>query len=560
MIKNKLKDKITLRPRGRKVDFEVLNALEKLLNTDFYRRDHLIEYLHIIQDTHGAITKDYMTALASLMEISLTEVYEVATFYHHFDVVESDDDKPPALTVRVCDSVSCEMNGAKELAQTLDNYFKGTVRVQKVPCIGRCQSAPAAVVKMNPVDNATFEKVKKAVNDKAYAPEIPNYINLESYIEDGGYKIYRSICDEKISSDDAVNILESSELKGLGGAGFPAGRKWRILRDQQAPRLLAVNIDEGEPGTFKDRYYLESDPHRFFEGMLIASKVVGIDKIYIYLRDEYPAVKIIMEKELDKIKEKFDGIPEIEMRRGAGAYICGEESAMIESIEGKRGMPRLRPPFVAQVGLFGRPTLEHNMETLFWIRDILDKGASWFADQGVNGRKGFRSFSVSGRVKQPGVHLAPAGITVQELIDDYAGGMIEGHSFYGYFPGGASGGILPASMNNIPLDFGTLEEHGCFIGSAAVVILSDKDRARDAAKTTIDFFKHESCGKCTPCRAGTSKASELMKSEQWDTDLLQDLSQTMSDASICGLGQAASNPVKSVLKYFPDEVKDVSKA
>ncbi len=560
MMKNKLKDKITLRPRGRKVDFEVLSALEKLLNTDFYRRDHLIEYLHIIQDTHGAITKDYMTALASLMGISLTEVYEVATFYHHFDVVESDDDKPPALTVRVCDSVSCEMNGANELAQTLDNYFKGTVRVQKVPCIGRCQSAPAAVVKMNPVDNATFEKIKKAVNDKAYVPEIPNYINLESYIEDGGYEIYRSICDQKISKDDAVNILESSELKGLGGAGFPAGRKWRILRDQQAPRLLAVNIDEGEPGTFKDRYYLESDPHRFFEGMLIASKVVGIDKIYIYLRDEYPAVKIIMEKELDKIKEKFDGIPEIEMRRGAGAYICGEESAMIESIEGKRGMPRLRPPFVAQVGLFGRPTLEHNMETLFWIRDILDKGAAWFADQGVNGRKGFRSFSVSGRVKQPGVHLAPAGITVQELIDNYAGGMLDGHSFYGYFPGGASGGILPASMNNIPLDFGTLEEHGCFIGSAAVVILSDKDRARDAAKTTIDFFKHESCGKCTPCRAGTSKASELMKSEQWDTDLLQDLSQTMSDASICGLGQAASNPVKSVLKYFPNEVKDVSKA
>ena len=560
MMKNKLKDKITLRPRGRKVDFKVLEALEKLLNIDSYRRDHLIEYLHIIQDAHGAITKDYMTALASLMGISLTEVYEVATFYHHFDVVESDDDKPPALTVRVCDSVSCEMNGAKELAQTLDNYFKGTVRVQKVPCIGRCQSAPAAVVKMNPVDNATFEKVKKTVNDKAYAPEIPNYKNLESYIEDGGYKIYQSICDEKMSADDAVNILESSELKGLGGAGFPAGRKWRILRDQQAPRLLAVNIDEGEPGTFKDRYYLESDPHRFFEGMLIASKVVGIDKIYIYLRDEYPAVKIIMEKELDKIKEKFDGIPEIEMRRGAGAYICGEESAMIESIEGKRGMPRLRPPFVAQVGLFGRPTLEHNMETLFWIRDILDKGASWFADQGVNGRKGFRSFSVSGRVKQPGVHLAPAGITVQELIDDYAGGMLEGHSFYGYFPGGASGGILPASMNNIPLDFGTLEEHGCFIGSAAVVILSDKDRARDAAKTTIDFFKHESCGKCTPCRAGTSKASELMKSEQWDTDLLHDLSQTMSDASICGLGQAASNPVKSVLKYFPNEVKDVSKA
>jgi NADH:ubiquinone oxidoreductase subunit F (NADH-binding)/NADH:ubiquinone oxidoreductase subunit E len=558
-MKKTLKNKITLRPRGRKVDFDVLDKLETILDTSSYRRDHLIEYLHKIQDSQGAITKKYMTALASLIGISQTEVYEVATFYHHFDVVDTDSDKPPSLTVRICDSVTCEMNGANELAKTLDDYYKGTVRIQKVPCIGRCQSAPAAVVKFNPIDNATFKEIKKNVDAKAFHPEIPDYINLDKYISDGGYQIYESIINEKISHESAVEILEASELKGLGGAGFPAGRKWRILREQEAPRLLAINIDEGEPGTFKDRFYLESDPHRFFEGMLIASRVVGIDKIYIYLRDEYPAVKNIMESEIDKIKNHFTDIPEIEMRRGAGAYICGEESAMIESIEGKRGMPRLRPPFVAQVGLFGRPTLEHNMETLFWIRDILDKGSEWFANQGVNGRKGLRSFSVSGRVKKPGVHLAPAGITVQKLIDDYAGGMLDGHEFYGYFPGGASGGILPASMNNIPLDFGTLEEYGCFIGSAAVVILSDKDKARDAAKTTIDFFKHESCGKCTPCRAGTSKASELMQDKKWNISLLEDLAQTMSDASICGLGQAASNPVKSVLKYFSNEVKDVSK-
>ena len=558
-MKKTLKNKITLRPRGRKVDFDVLGKLETILDTSSYRRDHLIEYLHKIQDSQGAITKNYMTALASLMGISQTEVYEVATFYHHFDVVDTDSDKPPSLTVRICDSVTCEMNGANELAKTLDDYYKGTVRIQKVPCIGRCQSAPAAVVKFNPIDNATFKEIKKNVDAKVFHPEIPDYIDLDKYISGGGYEIYESIINEKISHESVVEVLEASELKGLGGAGFPAGRKWRILREQEAPRLLAINIDEGEPGTFKDRFYLESDPHRFFEGMLIASRVVGIDKIYIYLRDEYPAVKNIMEAEIDKIKSHFKDIPEIEMRRGAGAYICGEESAMIESIEGKRGMPRLRPPFVAQVGLFGRPTLEHNMETLFWIRDILDKGSDWFANQGVNGRKGLRSFSVSGRIKKPGVHLAPAGITVQKLIDDYAGGMLDGHEFYGYFPGGASGGILPASMNDIPLDFGTLEEYGCFIGSAAVVILSDKDKARNAAKTTIDFFKHESCGKCTPCRAGTSKASELMKEKKWNISLLEDLSQTMSDASICGLGQAASNPVKSVLKYFSNEVKDVGK-
>ena len=350
--------------------------------------------------------------------------------------------------------------------------------------------------------------------------------------------------------------LENSNLRGLGGAGFPAGKKWRILKEQNAPRLLAVNIDEGEPGTFKDRHYLESDPHRFFEGMLIACEVVGIDKIYIYLRDEYAAVRKIMADELEKIKSKYkNSIPQIELRRGAGAYICGEESAMIESIEGKKGMPRLRPPFVAQVGLFGRPTLEHNMETLYWVRDIAEKGADWFTSHGRNGRKGLRSFSVSGRVNKPGVHLAPAGITVKELIDEYAGGMIEGHKFHAYFPGGASGGILPSHLSAIPLDFDTLNEYDCFIGSAAIIILSDKDAVTQAASTTMSFFEHESCGKCTPCRVGTSKATKLMGQTKWDIDLLKDLAKVMSDSSICGLGQAASNPLKSVIKYFPEEIK-----
>jgi len=555
-IKSKLKKNKKLRQRGRKVNFEIRDELINLLKVNSYRRDHLIEYLHVIQDNKGHINEDFMAALADLMEISQTEVYEVATFYHHFDIIKSDQKKPPALTVRVCDSVTCEINGANELAQNLDDYFKGTIRIQKVPCIGRCQNAPVAVVKFNPVDNATLKNVKQAVDARDYLPSIPNYVDMEEYIRRDGYKLFEKVKNDDAEKERVLKELENSNLRGLGGAGFPAGKKWRILKEQNAPRLLAVNIDEGEPGTFKDRHYLESDPHRFFEGMLIASEVVGIDKIYIYLRDEYAAVRKIMADELEKIISKYkNSIPQIELRRGAGAYICGEESAMIESIEGKKGMPRLRPPFVAQVGLFGRPTLEHNMETLYWVRDISEKGASWFTSHGRNGRKGLRSFSVSGRVNKPGVHLAPAGITVKELIDEFAGGMIDGHKFHAYFPGGASGGILPSHMSAIPLDFDTLNEYDCFIGSAAIIILSDKDAVTQAASTTMSFFEHESCGKCTPCRVGTSKATKLMGQAKWDIDLLKDLAKVMSDSSICGLGQAASNPLKSVIKYFPEEIK-----
>ena len=555
-IKRKLQKNKKLRNRGRQVNFEVRDKLVKLLGVSNYRRDHLIEYLHVIQDSQGHINEEFMTALANLLKISQTEVYEVATFYHHFDIIKGDEKIPPSLTVRVCDSVTCEINGANELAQNLDDYFKGTVRIQKVPCIGRCQSAPVAVVKFNPVDNANLKNVKQAVDAKEYNPSIPKYINMEEYINNGGYKLLNKLKNNEVDGDKILTELENSNLRGLGGAGFPAGKKWRILKDQPSPRLLAINIDEGEPGTFKDRFYLEMDPHRFFEGMLIASEVVGIDKIYIYLRDEYAAVRILMTKELIKLRDKFkDKIPEIELRRGAGAYICGEESAMIESIEGKKGMPRLRPPFVAQVGLFGRPTLEHNMETLYWVRDVAEKGADWFTSFGRNGRKGFRSFSVSGRVKNPGVHLAPAGITVKELIKEYAGGMLDGHEFYAYFPGGASGGILPANMGDIPLDFDTLNEYDCFIGSAAIMVLSSHDKVMRAASNTMSFFEHESCGKCTPCRVGTSKATKLMGEDKWNISLLNDLATVMSDASICGLGQAASNPLKSVIKYFPEELE-----
>ena len=553
----KFKKNKKLRNRGRKVNFNIRDDLIKLLQTENYRRDHLIEYLHKIQDSKGHINEEYMSALANLMGISQTEVYEVATFYHHFDIIKTGDTIPPSLTIRVCDSVSCEINGANELAQNLDDYYKGTIRVQKVPCIGRCQHAPVAVVKFNPVDNANLKNVKQAVDAGDYLATVPNYINMDEYIKNGGYQSYEKLTGNEVEQERVLKELENSNLRGLGGAGFPAGKKWRILKQQSSPRLLAVNIDEGEPGTFKDRFYLESDPHRFFEGMLMASKVVGIDKIYIYLRDEYAAVRTIMIDEIEKIRNKFQNtIPEIELRRGAGAYICGEESAMIESIEGKKGMPRLRPPFVAQVGLFGRPTLEHNMETLYWVRDIAEKGAKWFTSYGRNGRNGLRSFSVSGRVKKPGVHLAPAGITVKELIEEYAGGMLDNHKFYAYFPGGASGGILPASMCDIPLDFDTLNEYDCFIGSAAIIILSDHDKVVKAASTTMSFFEHESCGKCTPCRVGTSKATKLMKQEKWNIKLLNDLANVMSDSSICGLGQAASNPLKSVLKHFPKEIKE----
>ena len=545
-------------PKGRQVSDAALSEITDLLGDRPRRRDLLLEYLHLIQDNYGYIATDHCVALAEEMKISTSEVYEVATFYHHFDVVDNGQIPPPALTVRVCDSISCQMYGCEELIKTLEkNLNADEIRIQRVPCVGRCEQAPIAVVGTNPITTATSENVLAAIEQKAtQIPTITTHIGYAEYKQKGGYQLLKALHDGTRDTESVIQALDDSGLRGLGGAGFPSGRKWRIVREQPAPRYLAINIDEGEPGTFKDRYYLETDPHRFFEGMLIAAFVVGLEAIYVYLRDEYAGVREMLTKELEILEKESElPLPLIELRRAAGAYICGEESAMIESIEGKRGMPRLRPPFIAEVGLFGRPTLEHNMETLYWVRDVAEKGGEWFASKGRNGRKGPRSFSVSGRINKPGVHFAPAGITVRELIDEFCGGMQEGHTFYGYFPGGASGGILPASMGDIPLDFDTLNEYGCFIGSAAIIILSDQDRARTSALNAMRFFSHESCGKCTPCRVGTSKAVMLMEKEKWDVPLMNELSKVMADASICGLGQAAPNPLQCVIKYFPSEIE-----
>jgi NADH:ubiquinone oxidoreductase subunit F (NADH-binding)/NADH:ubiquinone oxidoreductase subunit E len=546
-------------PKGRQVEPKARDEVQALLKEHFgesaRRRDLLIEYLHRIQDRFGHLSAAHLVALAAEMKLAMTEVYEVATFYHHFDVVKEGESAPPSVTVRVCDSISCEMAGANELLARLPGILGKDVRVLHAPCIGRCETAPAAVVGQNPVPHASTDKIAALVKTKALKHPPAAYIDYAGYRAKGGYALARSCIEGARTREDVIAAMENSGLRGLGGAGFPAGRKWKSVAAEPAPRLMAINIDEGEPGTFKDRWYLERDPHRFVEGALVAAWAVGIDEIYIYLRDEYHGCRSILEKELAALKaDPPCKIPPIHLRRGAGAYICGEESAMIESIEGKRGMPRLRPPYVAQVGLFARPTLEHNMETLHWVREILERGAEWFSSQGRNGRKGLRSFSVSGRVKKPGVHLAPAGITVKELIAEYCGGMLDGHTFYGYLPGGASGGILPASMADIPLDFDTLNQYGCFIGSAAVVILSDKDRATTAARNLTKFFSEESCGQCTPCRVGTAKTLRLIAEKKWDQPLLKELSAAMMDASICGLGQAAPNPVLSVMKYFPNEV------
>ncbi len=542
--------------KGRVVDLNALVEVQSLLGDAPRRRDLLIEHLHKIQDRYGHLSAAHLTALANEMKLATTEVYEVASFYHHFDVVREGDTAPPALTVRVCDSVSCEMAGAEDLIGALEAGLGDGVRVQRVPCVGRCDKAPVAVVRQYTVDNASAESVAAAVEAGDTEQPMPeDCIYFDEYREAGGYGLYDRLLAGDVSADEIIETLSGTQLRGLGGAGFPVGRKWSILRDQPAPRLCAINIDEGEPGTFKDRYYMLSDPHRFLEGMLIAAQVIDIEACYIYIRDEYPSVIAVLERCVEELRQKSGySLPHIEIRRGAGAYICGEESAMIESIEGKRGMPRLRPPYVAQVGLFGRPTLEHNCETLFWIRDVVEKGSEWFDSQGRNGRKGLRSFSVSGRVNKPGVHLAPAGITIRELIEEYCGGMLDGHRFYGYFPGGASGGILPASLGDIPLDFDTLQEYGCFIGSAAVVVLSDQDSAKQAALTSMKFFAHESCGQCTPCRVGCDKAVSVMETGNWDIEQLNDLSTVMVDASICGLGQAAPNPVQCVIKYFPHEL------
>ena len=550
------KEKVRPHPKGRPVDATALDEVGALLGDQPRRRDLLIEHLHRINDRYGHLSAAHLAALAQEMQLSQTEVYEVATFYHHFEVVKEGEEAPPVLTVRVCDSIACELAGSEELLEKLPGILGKDVRVLHAPCVGRCEVAPVAVVGQNPIAHATADNVKAAVSSRDTACAETDYIGFAAYKKGGGYKLISDCLADRRTREELTKIMEDSGLRGLGGAGFPVGRKWRSVAGEPEPRLMAVNIDEGEPGTFKDRWYLERDPHRFLEGMLVAAWAVGVSEIFIYLRDEYAGCRKILGEELEKLKANPPcALPPIHLRRGAGAYICGEESAMIESIEGKRGMPRLRPPYVAQVGLFGRPTLEHNMESVYWVREIVEKGPQWFAGHGRNGRKGLRSFSVSGRVKKPGVHLAPAGITVLELIDEYCGGMLDGHQFYGYLPGGASGGILPASKGDLPLDFDTLQPHGCFIGSAAIVIFSDRDKAAKAAVNLMKFFHDESCGQCTPCRVGTAKALTLMEAGKWDQPLLKELSQAMIDASICGLGQAAPNPALTVMRYFPQEIE-----
>ena len=542
------------RVQGRTTPHKSLGEIKQLLGDAPRTRDMLIEHLHKIQDHYHCISNSHILALSIEMQLPMAEVYETATFYHHFDVLKANELAPPTKTVRVCESLTCEMFGAKELIQQLKSDKLNDVRIQAVPCVGRCSAAPVAVVGTNPIESADTTKIKTAIENNDLDAVQPDNISYNDYRKDGGYQTLIDCVNGKYKQEDIISTLENSNLRGLGGAGFPTGRKWRILSEQSKPKMVAINIDEGEPGTFKDRIYLEQDPHRFIEGTLIAHWAVDADKIYIYLRDEYAGCRKMLERELELLKQNPPcELPEIHLRRGAGAYICGEESAMIESIEGKRGMPRLRPPYVAQVGLFGHPTLEQNMESMHWIRDIIENGPEWFTKHGRHERKGLRSFSVSGRVKTPGVHLAPAGITMQELIDEYCDGMLPDHEFYGYFPGGASGGILPASLGNIPLDFDTLQAHGCFIGSAAIIVLSDKDSAKEMALNAMRFFEDESCGQCTPCRAGTAKAAKLMEKEEWDEPLLEELAKAMADASICGLGQAAPNPLRCAIKYFPEE-------
>jgi formate dehydrogenase len=594
------------RLKGRQPDDTALAEVRALMGVGPHPRDLLIEYLHQLNDRYRALFEPHLVALAHEMRLSMVEVFEVASFYHHFEVLP-DDAQAPALTLRVCDGLSCRMAGAKDLQRRLSALLGGRdVKLIATPCVGRCEQAPVAVVHQQPVAQATPEAVIFKVNqalalmDKAQAApkniasEIytsnqpvaldtpaqaaikngvrldqpgaitgaaqaqtttPDFIDLATYRAAGGYALAIAVAAGETSAESVMTALENAGLRGLGGAGFPAGRKWRIVRSQSAPRLMAVNLDEGEPGTFKDRTYLERDPHRFLEGLLVAAQVVGVDACYVYLRDEYHGCRALLQAQIAALQANPPcPLPRLELRRGAGAYICGEESAMIESLEGKRGEPRLRPPYIAEVGLFGRPTLEHNFETLFWVRDIVQRGADWFASFGRHGRKGLRSFSVSGRVREPGVKLAPAGITVHELIDEYCGGMAPGHTLYAYLPGGASGGIFPASLADVPLDFDTLQPHGGFIGSAAVIVLGQHDQARDAALAMMQFFAHESCGQCTPCRVGTAKAAALMAAPDWDTATLNDLARTMADASICGLGQAAPNPLLSVLRYFPHEL------
>ena len=544
-----MKTKSSPRPKSRNKEIQNLIGLAEL------RRDHLLEYLHLIQDQFGCISKSHISDLADLMSIATGEIYEVASFYHHFNLTEKNDSEKK-ICVRVCESITCSMFGADDLITDLTKQLPENAVIQHVPCVGRCDSAPVCVVGKRPVLNATPDKVCTLVNNNVTVPSLPNYIKLEDALSDGCYKTFKSCLSKQFTPSQVIQKITDAGLRGLGGAGFSAGKKWDIVRSFPAPRVVAINIDEGEPGTFKDRHYLEKAPHQFLEGMLIAAWAVNASTCFIYLRDEYAACHEMLSIELEKLRTEFPRqLPDIELRRGAGSYVCGEESAMLESIEGKRGMPRLRPPYIAEKGLFGKPTLEHNFETLYWIPEIIRK-----AKEGeeeiieLRGRKGLRSFSVSGRVCIPGVHRAPAGISIHELINDYCGGMLPGHKLKAYFPGGASGGILPAGIKDLPLDFDTLQAHGCFIGSAAIIVLSDHDSIPEYALNAMRFFKEESCGKCTPCRVGTDKATELMSEEKWDLEKLTDLATVMAEASICGLGQAAPNPLLSTIKYFGDEL------
>lgn len=547
--------KAPLTPKGRQLDIEALAEVQALLGDRPRRADLLIEHLHLIQDAHGHLSARHLRALGEEMKLPMAAVFEVASFYAHFDIVLDGEAPPPPLTIRVCESITCEMMGAQDLLQALPREVGENVRVVPAPCMGRCHRAPVAEVGHHHVEQATVENLSAAVQGDHH-PVIPDYRDYDGYIAEGGYALLRACLGGERKPEELVEALSHAGLRGLGGAGFPTGKKWEIVRSYPGPRLMTINGDEGEPGTFKDRHYLETDPHRFLEGALIAAWAVGCERCYIYMRDEYPAVLEILRREMAKLEAA--GLTQhcpLELRRGAGAYICGEESAMIESIEGKRGLPRHRPPYIAEVGLFGKPTLNQNVETVYWVRDIVEKGAEWFAGHGRNGGKGLRSYSVSGRVKSPGVKLAPAGISVKELIEEFCDGMAEGHAFQAYLPGGASGGILPASMGDAPLEFGALDKFGCFVGSHAVVVLSDKDDVKAAALNLMRFFEDESCGQCTPCRNGTEKAVKLMREKQWDVPLLEELAEVMRDASICGLGQAAPNPLSCVLKYFPEELK-----
>jgi formate dehydrogenase len=542
-------------PKGRQVDPGASADVGALLGDRPRRRDLLIEHLHLIQDRYGHISAAHLAALAAEMKLAQAEVYEVATFYAHFDVVKEGETPPPPVTVRVCDSLSCAMAGGEHLLDTLPGKLGSGVRVVRAPCMGACHQAPVCAVGHVQVTEATEATVAAAAAHPPHAEAETPSTDFKAYRAAGGYKLLGEVLSGARSRDAIIKAVSDAGLRGLGGAGFPTGRKWQLVRAEPSPRLFAVNGDEGEPGTFKDRYYLALDPHRFIEGMLIAAFIVEAADTYVYIRDEYPEIRLLLAEEFAKVERAgLTKHTRLHLRRGAGAYICGEESAMIESIEGKRGLPRHRPPYVAQVGLFGRPTLEQNVETLWWVRDIVEKGPQWFTSHGRRERKGLRSFSVSGRVKKPGVVLAPAGVTARELINEFCGGMQDGHTFKGYLPGGASGGILPASMADEPLDFGTLEKFGCFVGSHAVVVLSQADDMKAVALNLIKFFEDESCGQCTPCRVGTEKAVKLMQTGPWDPALLTELSDLMRDASICGLGQAAPNPLLCVLKYFPDEL------